>query len=280
MNSSAVTTAGSADLETMRGQEEEGSVRARAALGFRDGSHGAHSARTIMVAELEQLLSALPADSTRQEYEHAIADENLLGKPTRFSRKATATRLWELYGLDPAVPLFRVLRLYWKHEAEAHPLLALSCALARDPILRLSAPYILDLPLGAVTSTDDLVEFLDGEVQGRFNATTLRAIAQRIGSSWTQSGHLEGRVKKLRTKAKATPATAAYAMFLGYAEGHRAARLFTTLWARVLDHTEEEVADLVGKASRNGLLSYRKIGTMIDVRFDHILTAAEQELVR
>ncbi len=278
MTTSALKTAEDIDLETTRGQEQEDSVRS--ALGFRDGSHGAHSARTIMVAELERLLSALPADTTRHEYERAIVEENLLGKPTRFSRKATATRLWELYGLDPAVPLFRVLRLYWKHEQEAHPLLALSCALARDPILRLAAPYVLDLHPGAVTTTDDLVEFLDREVHGRFNPTTLRAIAQRIGSSWTQSGHLDGRAKKVRSKARATPAAAAYAMFLGYAEGHRAARLFTTLWARVLDHTEEEVADLVSKASRNGLLSYRKIGTMIDVRFDHLLTPKEQELVR
>jgi hypothetical protein len=203
-----------------------------------------------------------------------------LGKPTRFSRKATATRLWELYALDAGVPLFRLLRLYWKQEDEGHPLLALSCALARDPILRFSAPYILDLPIGAVTGTDDLAEFLDGVVQGRFNPTTLRAIAQRVGSSWTQSGHLDGRVRKIRTKAKATPAAAAYAMFLGYAEGQRAARLFTTLWARVLDRSADEVAHLVATASRSGLLSYRKIGTMVDVRFDDILTAEERELVR
>ncbi len=143
-----------------------------------------------------------------------------------------------------------------------------------------SAPYFLELPLGAITTSDDLVEFLDGEVHGRFNPTTLRAIAQRIGSSWTQSGHLDGKVKKVRTKAEATPAAAAYAMFLGYAEGQRASRLFTTLWARVLDHCEEEVADLVDKASRSGLLSYRKIGAMVDVCFDHVLTAEEQELVR
>lgn len=278
MNNSVVEATGGTELETTRGEEQQRSVRL--AFGFRDGSHGAHSARTIMVTELEHLLSSLPSNATRQDYEHAIVDENLLGKPTRFSRKATATRLWELYGLDPSVPLFRVLRLYWKHEQEAHPLLALSCALARDPILRLSTPYVLDLPIGAVTSTDRLVEFLDGEVHGRFNPTTLRAIAQRIGSSWTQSGHFDGRKKKVRAKAKPTPAAAAYAMFLGYAEGHRAARLFTTLWARVLDLTEDGIADLVGKASRNGLLSYGKIGTMIDIRFDHVLTAAEKELLR
>ena len=102
MESSVVEAAGSADLDTTRGQGEEDGVRA--VLGFRDGSHGAHSARTIMLAELEQLLSDLPADATREDYERAIVEENLLGKPTRFSRKATATHLWELYGLDPAVP--------------------------------------------------------------------------------------------------------------------------------------------------------------------------------
>ena len=50
--------------------------------------------------------------------------------------------------------------------------------------------------------------------------------------------------------------------------------------ARVDASSADDIATLVANASQSGLLSYRKIGTLIDVRFDHVLTAAEQELVR
>lgn len=278
MGNAAIDESGRTHLDATNTLEN--AHRVRQALGFRDGAHGAHSARTIMLAELEQLLSALSAGTRRQEYERAIVEDNLLGKPTMFTRKATATRLWELYGLDPSVPLFRLLRLCWAQDRQAHPLLALSCALARDPLLRLSAPYILELNVGATTTADDLMTFLDEKVHGRFSATTLQAVAQRICSSWTQSGHLKGKPRRVRIQAKASPSAAAYAMFLGFAEGCRSERLFGTLWARLLDRTQEEIADLVAGASRIGLLSFRRIGTMVDIRFDDILTEAERELLR
>jgi hypothetical protein len=71
--SSSAGEARSVDLGTARGQREKGN---RAVLGFRNGSHGAHSARTIMLAELEQILAVLPAEASRTDYERAIVENN------------------------------------------------------------------------------------------------------------------------------------------------------------------------------------------------------------
>ncbi len=77
---------------------------------FRFGKCGTQSSRHIMLRELGELLDALPAGADRHDYAVAVIDQNVLGKPTLATRRATWQRLTELYALDPAVPLFRVLR--------------------------------------------------------------------------------------------------------------------------------------------------------------------------
>lgn len=49
----------------------------------------------------------------------------------------------------------------------------------------------------------------------------LSAIARNASSSWTQSGHLTGRQKKIRTQPIVTVGSVAYALALGYLEGDR-----------------------------------------------------------
>ena len=45
--------------------------------------------------------------------------------------------------LDPSVPLFRLLQVVWKDDPAGQPLLALLCASARDPLLRITAGPVL-----------------------------------------------------------------------------------------------------------------------------------------
>ncbi len=105
-------------------------------FGSRSGSKGTHTSRTIMLDELMTLLSAVPDSSPRAAYLAAIIEGNVLAKSTVSTRKCSAQRLSELYLLDPNAPLFRVLRRMWEVDAAARPILALLCALARDPLLR------------------------------------------------------------------------------------------------------------------------------------------------
>ena len=120
-----------------------------AKAGFRFGNKGTHTSRTIMLAELTELLAAAPINATRADYTTVIVDENALGKPTIATRRLTNQRLAELYTLDPHVPIFRVLRRLWPVDPLGRPLLAMLCALARDPLLRSTAPAVLTLPPGA-----------------------------------------------------------------------------------------------------------------------------------
>ena len=83
------------------------------AAGFRFGHIGTHTSRTIMLAELGATFSAVPAAAKPPDYAAAIVVENCLGKQTVSTRRLTLQRLRELYALDPAVPIFRILRRLW-----------------------------------------------------------------------------------------------------------------------------------------------------------------------
>ena len=57
--------------------------------GFRFGDKGTHTSRTMMLAELTELLEAIPETAPRQAYAEAIIEDNLLGKQTTATRKLT-----------------------------------------------------------------------------------------------------------------------------------------------------------------------------------------------
>jgi hypothetical protein len=77
-------------------------------FGLRFGERGTHTSRTMMFSELSELLKFTPASAGAAEYRRAMIEDNLLGKRTLATRKLTAQRLSELYGLDPGLPIFRV----------------------------------------------------------------------------------------------------------------------------------------------------------------------------
>lgn len=199
----------------------EGTIALRARFGFRDGARGTHGSRTILLQDLRQLLHGCPTDASRSDYQHAIVDDNLLGKRTAQTRRITLQKLSELYGLDPALPVFRGLRRLWDGDEPGQPLLALLCAFARDPLLRSSAPVLLAQPDGAAVSPGLFVSFLKDQLEQRMSDQTLLACGQRLASTFTQSGHLRGHAVRRRQRASATPGSVAYALFLGYLEGYR-----------------------------------------------------------
>ncbi len=86
-------------------------------------------------ASLTELFAALPSDAAREDYGTPIVQENALGKRTDATRLSSRQCLNEMYGLDPRLALFRVLRHLWRIDPPGQPLLAMLCALARDPLL-------------------------------------------------------------------------------------------------------------------------------------------------
>lgn len=238
-------------------------------------SGGAHTSRTIMLEDLKVLLDTVPAGADRGEYESAVVKLNVLGKGSASSRERSFRYLRELYLLDPTEPLYSVLRELWALDPSGRPLLAMLSALAHDPALRATAPAVLSLELNdSITSAD-----LEKAVQNHFGHSYSQSIANKIGrnagSSWTQSGHLEGRTRKRRVRALHTPGSLTYALLLGHLTGRRGQGLFTTLWARTLDASSAELHGLAGAASARGWIDYKRLGDVVEVGFSHLLSGGD-----
>lgn len=248
-------------------------------FGFRFGDKGTHSSRTIMFHDLQSLLVVISVDSAKVDYDRAVLEDNCLGKQTLSTRKLSLQRLAELYALDLAVPLFRIMRNLWDVNPESQPQLTLLTALARDPLLRLTVTPVVTTPAGKEFSRQSMTDALETGTSSRFNDATLDKIVRNCSSSWTQSGHLEGRARKFRRLIRATPSAAAYAMLLGYLQGFRGQNLFNCPWIKVLDLDEMEARERADDAKRLGLLDIKQSGSIIDISFPKLLTETDKELL-
>lgn len=260
----AASTVGAMPSPFLDVESEESLAEAEGA-GFRFGSRGTHTSRTIMLAELADLLAGVPAGSGRDAYVASVVEDNLLGKPTAATRRDTFQRLTELYGLDRRVSVFRVLRRLWEADEPGRPLLAMLCSLARDPLLRATAPAILELPTGGELVRTTFLSGLRDAVGSRLNERTLDKVARNAGSSWAQSGHLRGRVRKVRQRVRPTAGSVAMAMWLGSVEGLAGSQLLTCRWVRVLDRTGDALVDTVLEARQQGLLHARVDAGIVEI---------------
>jgi len=233
--------------------------------GLRFGDKGTHTSRTIMLRELTDLLTAVPESASREDYASAVVEDNVLGKQTMSNRRLTNQRLGELYGLDPRIPIFRVFRRLWEVDEAGRPLLALLCALGRDPLLRVTASTILSLEAGEELVRLTFVEDIRQSVGNRLNETTLDKVARNAGSSWTQSGHLEGRVRKIRKHVEPTPGAVAFALWIGSLFSFSGEELLLTPWTSVFDRTPEMLLDTVLRAKRLRLLHARVGAGVVEI---------------
>lgn len=249
----------------------------RALLGFRDGINGPHAARTMMLDDITKLLSCLPEDATKADYASAVIDFNCLGKPTKKARELAFRHLAGLYGLDQNLPLFRVFRRFWSHDVDARPVLALSVALARDPLLRMTQDFIVSRPPGCAVTREEVEQLLRAACPDRFSPASLEAFAQRINGTWTQAGFLTGKVDKRRAVPVVRYTNVAFSLFLGYLEGLSGDRLLSSRWVNLLCLTPDKVIDLATSASHHGLLVFLHAGGVTEVRFPGYLTEQEEQ---
>jgi hypothetical protein len=188
----------------------------RREFGFKAGKSGAHTARTMMLADVTALLAEAPSGTRREGFNRLIVEENVLGKRTTSNRWLSARHLTDLYGLDEGVTVFRLLRFFWNTDAPSHPMLALLCAQARNVLFRLSAKKVMEMKPGDRLTSDDFVNFFNHELPGRFSEAMTLSLAQNVAASWAQAGFFKGKIQKVRTRPVITPVTAAYALALGY----------------------------------------------------------------
>jgi hypothetical protein len=229
----------------------------------------------MMIRELTKVLAAsAPSDDATAVREVAIT-HNAVEKSSAAGRAKTFRHLRELYAMDPQIEVFRALRVAWDDADDERPLLAMMCAMARDPVLRATASVITRMPVGDLVPKTAFADEVGADFAGHYSAGVVARIGRNVASSWTQAGLLVGRANKRRQAAKVGPISLAYAMYLGHLAGASGKRLLDTVWTSILDQSPAELESLAERASRQGWIDYRASGGMVDVTFRHLAAAIE-----
>lgn len=239
--------------------------KAQTAAGLRAGAAGTHSTRTMMLAEISEVLRAGGGARTREEVSALIVDENLLGKDTVSNRRLTNQRLGELYALDRSTPIYRVFCRIWEADPEGRPLSALLCCLARDPLLRATAGAVVSLAPGEELPRTAITKAIRDAVGERMNDASIDKVARNASSTWAQSGHLEGRVRKIRRRVDPTPGPVAFALWLGSLEGLAGEGLLSSSWVEVLDRSPAALVEITLRARQLGLVEARVGGGVVEI---------------
>ena len=155
-------------------------------------------------------------------------------------------------------------------------MLAFLAATARDHLLREMTPFALNIPIGNVLKPATTAEHIQHEHPARFSARTLLSTAQSLASSWTQAGYLVGKATKRRIRLNPTPPVLAFAFLLGYLQGSRGSLLLESPWARLLDHPTGSLVELAVEASKQGWMSFKASGAVVEITFPGVLTASEE----
>lgn len=220
-----------------------------------------------MVDDLCILFDTVVGCADGENYKYHIIEKNCLNKRSERTRQLTYRHLAELYSLDYQCLIFRVMRWLWSRDIDGQSLLALLCAYARDDLFRSTASFIFNYSIGDVVTRESLEKYIETKNPDRFSKSTLKSAAQNINASWTKSGHLRGKVKKIRTQANSTPGSLTYALLLGYLQGLRGNMLFESEYARILDCSMERRIELAQIASGYGWIHFKHIGDVYDVQF-------------
>jgi len=248
-------------------------------LGFSDAAVGGHSARSMMLHEMTDLVRALPLTATKDDFSKSIVDENILAKPTLSSRKKSLRHLVELYGMDTSKTLFRILWNFGHADIDSLPQLCLVCAYARDPQLRQSFNLIRDLRHGEVLDRVAMEESLELGFPDRFSPAMKKSMAQNVNTTWTYSGHLSGKARKIKQNVEPRPLSAAYSMLVGYLTGLRSERLLDSTYAALVASNRSQLLPALSLASSQGLLSLKNAAGIVEFDFSNLLTAEEQGFI-
>ena len=235
--------------------------------GYKFTAGGSHSSRTLMLAELKAVLDAVPTGTESEGYRSAVVTHNVLGKGTESTRQKSIRHLRELYALSEAVPVFCVLRRMYASDPQGLPLLALLCAWGRDPLFRATTPAVLAIPNGAEVQTRTLAQEVAEACPDQYSELNQSKIARNAASSWTQSGHLSGRTRKVRRRVQPTAGAVAMALWLGDVAGFHGVSCFTSPWCRLLDLGADQARTRAMEAHRHGLLTMRAVGEIVELNF-------------
>lgn len=235
--------------------------------GFALGALRTTSSHTIGIPHLVELLRAVAADAPAVAYRAAVVDDNVLGRPTLSGRLRSFRHLRELYFLDPQRPEFEALRYFWDIDSASRPLLGGLLSFTRDEVLRASFDAIVDLPVGSSVTSADLTAAVAARFGNEMSESTLGKTGRNTGACWTQTGHLDGRAKKVRAEVEARPVAIAYAAYLGHLAGGRGLGVLDNPWSQILGLAPGLRLQALRDAHTQGLLDLLVAGNVVDVSF-------------
>lgn len=225
------------------------------------------TSHTIGIPHLVELLWKVPSDAPAEGYREAVVESNVLGRPTQTGRQRSFRHLRELYFLDPARPEFTALRHFWNIDPASSPLLAGLLAFTRDEVLRASFTAIADLPVGSSVTSADLTATIAAQFGNEMSESTLGKAGRNTGACWTQTGHLAGRSKKVRSEVVPRPASIAFAAYLGHLAGARGLGVLDNQWSQILGLAPGRTLQALRDAHTQGLLDLLVAGNVVDVTF-------------
>jgi len=232
-------------------------------FGFRVTGGGAHQSKTMMLQELDALMAG--PHTTGEELKYCAIEENRMGKSTANTRRLTFRHMASLYGFMEQPPLTKVFLKLWRYDTDGHRLQALLIALARDPILRETAEVVLTGAIGQSLQRPLFEAALSSAHPNRFSEKTIRSVAQNCASTWTQSGHLRGSVKKVRHRVSPSPSAVAMAALLATVAGFGGPAILSSIWMRVLDLSPDQALDHLRRAEALGLARVRSAGEVTEI---------------
>ncbi len=231
-------------------------------------------ARSMMISELSALLQTHHSAGLA-DFRRLIEEENLLGKPTFTSRQKSFRHLVELYGLDASRALFRVLVQFAVINPDTVPLLALVCVYCRDPQLRASFSLIEQAAPGASIPRRLMEEHLETFFPDRFSPAMKQSLARNVNTTWTVTGHLQGRATKTRTIPTPSFLATTYALFAGYLAGLRGDFLLQSVFSRLVAVSPPQAIEHLKEASKQGFLRLRHAGGVTEIDFSPLLNESE-----
>jgi hypothetical protein len=233
------------------------------AFGFRLAGGGVHQSKTMMFQEIEQLLGT--GARLGRDLKRNVVEDNVLGKKTGNTRVLTWRHLASLYGLSAQPAITKALLGLWATDIPGRRLSALLVALSRDPLLRDTVDEVVSASVGVQVYRSKVEHAIHVRYPGRLSDKMVRSLAQNCNSTWTQSGHLAGSVRKLRQRVTPTPANAAFAALIATVCGFGGPSVLSSMWMRVLDLTPEQALDHLRRAEALGLARVRSAGDVTEI---------------